>query len=97
MRLSLPLLARAPRRCLDRGAKESSQAARRRAAGSPSPALLLPQLRWIGEGEEVVFHRMCAKPARRHTWGAHCRAAFVNIKSAIIVEPHDRRDLEVAS
>ena len=64
--------------------EEASQAARRRAAGSPSPAHLLPQLRWIGEEEEIVFHRMCAKPSMYCTCGTRCRAVFVDIK--IVVE-----------
>ena len=79
--------------CLDR-LRSIFVAACRRAAGTLNPADLLPQLRWIGEEEEVVFHRMCAKPLRYCTCGTCCRTVFVNIK---FVAVRDRRDLEVAT
>ena len=94
LRLSPLPLVRAPPFGALTEERETSQAARRRAAGSPSPAHLLPQLRWIGEEEEVIFHRTCAKPSRYCTCGTRCHAVFVNIK---FVAVRDRRDLEVAS
>ena len=80
LRLSPLPLVRAPQFGASTERRETSQAARRRAAGSLSPAYLLPQLRWIGEEEEVVFHHTCAKPLRYCTCGTCCHAVFVNIK-----------------
>ena len=94
LRLSLFLLVRAPQFGASTEEEEASQAARRRAAGSPSPSHLFPQLHWIGEEEEVVFHRTCAKPSRYCMCGTCCRTVFINIK---FVAVRDRRDLEVAS
>ena len=90
----LPLV-RAPSFGASTEEKESSQAARRRAAGSPSPASLLPQLRWIGEVVVVGFHRTCAKPSRHCACGARCRAVIVDIKSAVEPSASGSSDLEV--